>query len=134
MVGSLLVISPVLTGIVLATGGPALVAQLRLSRRRTAMMWDIGPAERRQLFYGDLLGTVEAAKEIRLFASGRFLHDRMMSELRATNAARRRMVDRRRATPDCPGCRPAAITSRSRRRSCDGLHAVALKDLLMPPA
>ncbi|TDE38070.1 ABC transporter ATP-binding protein [Nonomuraea mesophila] len=91
MVGSLLVISPVLTGIVLATGGPALVAQLRLSRRRAAMLWDIGPAERRQLFYGDLLGTVEAAKEIRLFGSGGFLRDRMMSELRTANDARRRM-------------------------------------------
>ncbi|GAA2789982.1 hypothetical protein [Nonomuraea dietziae] len=91
MVGSLLMISPVLTGIVLATGAPALVAQLRLSRRRAAMMWDIGPAERRQMFYGDLLATVAAAKEIRLFNSGRFLRSRMMTELRTSNAARRRM-------------------------------------------
>lgn len=91
MVGSLLMISPVLTGIVLATGVPALVAQLRLSRRRAAMMWNIGPVERRQMFYGDLLATVAAAKEIRLFNSGRFLRSRMMTELRTSNAARRRM-------------------------------------------
>ncbi|TMR99693.1 ABC transporter ATP-binding protein [Nonomuraea basaltis] len=91
MVGSLLVISPVLTGIVLATGAPALVAQLRLSRRRASMMWEIGPAERRQMFYGNLLGTVEAAKEIRLFNSGRFLRGRMMAELRTSNAAHHRM-------------------------------------------
>jgi ATP-binding cassette subfamily B protein len=91
MVGSLLVISPILTLIVLATGIPALVAQLRLSRRRASMMWEIGPAERRQIFYGNLLGTVEAAKEIRLFNSGRFLRGRMMSELRTSNEAHRRM-------------------------------------------
>jgi ATP-binding cassette subfamily B protein len=91
MTGSLLVISPVLTGIVLATGVPAMAAQLRLSRRRATMMVDIGPVERRQMFYGDLLTTVEAAKEIRLFNSGRFLRGRMMAELRTSNAARRRM-------------------------------------------
>ncbi|MFI7639618.1 ABC transporter ATP-binding protein [Nonomuraea sp. NPDC049400] len=91
MVGSLLVISPILTGIVLLTGVPALVAQLRLSRRRASLMWEIGPTERRQMFYGSLLGTVEAAKEIRLFNSGRFLRGRMMTELQAANAAHRRM-------------------------------------------
>ncbi|QFY09079.1 ATP-binding cassette domain-containing protein [Nonomuraea phyllanthi] len=91
MVGSLLVISPILTGIVLLTGVPALVAQLRLSRRRASLMWEIGPTERRQMFYGSLLGTVEAAKEIRLFDSGRFLRGRMMTELRTANAAHRRM-------------------------------------------
>ncbi|MFG6201917.1 hypothetical protein [Nonomuraea sp. JJY05] len=65
--------------------------QLRLSHRRAAMIWDIGPAERRQMFYGDLLTTIAAAKEIRLFNSGRFLRGRMMTELRTSNAARRRM-------------------------------------------
>ncbi|MEQ4722403.1 ABC transporter ATP-binding protein [Nonomuraea sp. B19D2] len=91
MVGSLLVISPVLTAIVLVTGVPALIAQLRLSQRRASMLWEIGPAERRQLFYGSLLGTVEAAKEIRLFNSGKFLRGRMMAELQISNAAHRRM-------------------------------------------
>ncbi|GAA3535175.1 ABC transporter ATP-binding protein [Nonomuraea rosea] len=91
MIGSLAVISPVLTGVVLAAGAPALVAQLRLSHRRASMMWDIGPAERRQIFFGELLASVEAAKEIRLFNAGRFLHTRMMTELRSANAAHRRM-------------------------------------------
>ncbi|TDE27160.1 ABC transporter ATP-binding protein [Nonomuraea mesophila] len=91
MLGSLLVISPVLTGIVLLTGVPALAAQLRMSRRRASLMWEIGPMERRQMFYGSLLGTVEAAKEIRLFNSGRFLRGRMMTELQNANAAHHRM-------------------------------------------
>ncbi|MFI6484464.1 ABC transporter ATP-binding protein [Nonomuraea sp. NPDC050663] len=91
MIGSLLVVSPALTAIVLATGLPILVAQLRLSRRRVSVLWEVSPTERRQMFYGDLLVTVEAAKEIRLFNSGRFLRGRMMSELRAANAAHRGM-------------------------------------------
>ncbi|MEV4220971.1 ABC transporter ATP-binding protein [Nonomuraea sp. NPDC049725] len=93
-VGSLLVISPAMTAIVTAVAVPALVAQLRLSRRRAAMLWEIGPAERRQFFYGSLLSTIEAAKEIRLFGSGPLLRDRMMAELRASDTAKRRM-DRR---------------------------------------
>ncbi|MFG1948728.1 ABC transporter ATP-binding protein [Nonomuraea sp. NPDC048826] len=91
MVGSLLVISPKLTVIVLATGLPILIAQIRLSRRRVSLMWEVSPTERRQMFFGDLLTTVEAAKEIRLFNSGRFLRGKVMGELRTANAARRRM-------------------------------------------
>ncbi|MEU8397607.1 ABC transporter ATP-binding protein [Nonomuraea sp. NPDC048892] len=90
-VGSLLVISPVMTVVVLCAAGPALVAQLKLSRRRTAMMWQIGPAERRQLFYSTLLSTIEAAKEIRLFNAGGFLRGRLMAELATAHAGKRRM-------------------------------------------
>ncbi|MEV0619304.1 ABC transporter ATP-binding protein [Nonomuraea sp. NPDC050404] len=93
-VGSLLVISPVMTLIVLCAAVPALVAQLKLSRRRTAMMKEIGPAERRQFFYSTLLSTIEAAKEIRLFNLGGFLRGRLMAELSTAHAAKRRM-DRR---------------------------------------
>ncbi|GAA2846476.1 hypothetical protein GCM10020220_039870 [Nonomuraea rubra] len=90
----MLVISPAMALIVLGAAVPALVAQLKLSRRRTTMMWEIGPAERRQLFYGTLLSTIEAAKEIRLFDLGGFLRRRLMTELAATQASKRRM-DRR---------------------------------------
>ncbi|GAA4956893.1 ABC-type multidrug transport system fused ATPase/permease subunit [Nonomuraea thailandensis] len=93
-VGSVLVISPVMALIVLCAAVPALVAQLKLSRQRTTMMWEIGPAERRQLFYGTLLSTIEAAKEIRLFDLGGFLRRRLMAELATTHASKRRM-DRR---------------------------------------
>jgi ATP-binding cassette subfamily B protein len=33
------------------------------------MLWETGPAQRREFFYTRLLGTVNAAKEIRLSAS-----------------------------------------------------------------
>ncbi|GAA2334730.1 hypothetical protein GCM10010431_67460 [Streptomyces kunmingensis] len=92
--GSLLVISPVMTTLVLASGLPVLAAQLSLSRRRARMFWDIGPAERREVFYADLLTTVDAAKEVRLFGIGPFLRGRMQSERLSANAAKR-IVDRR---------------------------------------
>jgi ATP-binding cassette subfamily B protein len=93
-VGSVLVISPAMALIVLCAAVPALVAQLKLSRQRTTMMWEIGPAERRQFFYGTLLSTIEAAKEIRLFNLGGFLRRRLMAELSTAHASKRRM-DRR---------------------------------------
>ncbi|MFG6194313.1 ABC transporter ATP-binding protein [Nonomuraea sp. JJY05] len=90
-VGSLAVISPVMAVIVMVAGVPALVAQLRLSRRRAGMMWTLGPVERREYFFATLLSDVQAAKEIRLFGSGRFLRGRMMAERRTADAERRRM-------------------------------------------
>jgi ABC-type multidrug transport system fused ATPase/permease subunit len=53
-----------------------------------------GTAERREIFYTDLLSSVEAAKEIRLFGTGAFLRGRMLAERRAANTAKR-AVDRR---------------------------------------
>ncbi|MFG1685645.1 ABC transporter ATP-binding protein [Nonomuraea sp. NPDC049269] len=93
-VGSLALISPAFTVLVLLSAVPALFIELRLSRQRVAMLWRIGPAERRELFYAQLMSTADAAKEIRLFDLGAFLRLRMLAELRTANAARRRM-DRR---------------------------------------
>ncbi|MET7301345.1 ABC transporter ATP-binding protein [Embleya sp. NPDC005575] len=92
--GSLALLGPVMAGLVLVSGIPVLLAEIALSRRRSRMLWDIGPTERRELFYGDLLTGVEAAKEIRLFGIGAFLRGRMLTERRAADAARR-ALDRR---------------------------------------
>ncbi|MGW4962974.1 hypothetical protein ACWEPL_37640 [Nonomuraea sp. NPDC004186] len=93
-VGSLLVISPAFTAVVIGSALPALVAELRLARGRARVQWEIGPAERRELFYGTLLGSVDAAKEIRLFGLGGFLGGRMIAERRSVDAAKRGL-DRR---------------------------------------
>jgi ATP-binding cassette subfamily B protein len=93
-VGSLAVISPVMTLAVLATAVPTLLLELQLSRRRAAMIWDLGPTERREFFYRNLLGSVDAAKEIRLFGTGGFLRGRMLAELREVFGAKRRMERR----------------------------------------
>jgi ATP-binding cassette subfamily B protein len=96
MVGSLFVISPTMTGILLLGAVPTLLAELALARRRAAVQWRLGPTERREMFYGRLLSSVEAAKEIRLFGLGPFLRGRMITDARTSNAARRG-VDRREA-------------------------------------
>jgi ATP-binding cassette, subfamily B, bacterial len=93
-VGSLAVISPLMTGVVLASGVPVLVSEILMSRRRAAMLWKIEPAQRLEFFYGELLSSVDAAKEVRLFGIGPFLRTRMLTELRKANAAKR-AVDRR---------------------------------------
>ncbi|MFI9235688.1 ABC transporter ATP-binding protein [Streptomyces sp. NPDC053079] len=92
--GSLIVLSPLLAAAVLLAGVPVLLGELAMSRRRAAMLWDIGPAERRELFYLQLLTSTQAAKEIRLFGIGGFLRGRMLTERRKADAAKQ-AVDRR---------------------------------------
>ncbi|WP_260477764.1 ABC transporter ATP-binding protein [Nonomuraea sp. WAC 01424] len=93
-IGALAVINVGFTVLVVVSAVPALLIELRMSRQRVAMLWRIGPAERREMFYAQLMSTVDAAKETRLFDLGAFLRLRMLTELRSANAARRR-TDRR---------------------------------------
>lgn len=86
---SLTVISPALTGLVLAAAAPVLAAELAMARRRATMTWSLGPVERREFFYSGLLSSAEAAKEIRLFDAAAFLRGRMLRERRTADAARR---------------------------------------------
>uniref|UniRef100_UPI0010417B93 ABC transporter ATP-binding protein n=1 Tax=Actinomadura roseirufa TaxID=2094049 RepID=UPI0010417B93 len=97
-VGSLLVLSPAMTALVLVAALPALVAELVLSRRRAAVQWDNEQTHRREFFYNRLLTGVEAATEIRLFGIGPFLRGRMMAERLRGNAADRSMDRRELAT------------------------------------
>ncbi|MEV0419718.1 ABC transporter ATP-binding protein [Streptosporangium canum] len=92
--GSLLLLSPLMTVLVLLSGVPVLAAEIALSRQRGKVFWEIGPTERREFFYSQLLSRVEAAKEIRLFGAGSFLRGRMLTERRTANSARR-ALDRR---------------------------------------
>ncbi|WP_250903465.1 ABC transporter ATP-binding protein [Actinomadura sp. NEAU-AAG7] len=95
--GALVSLTPLLAPLLLLSGILTLVMELSLARRRTAMMLRIGPMERREIFYSDLLSTVEAAKEIRLFNIGGLLRERMLRERRHANSARR-AVDLRELT------------------------------------
>jgi ATP-binding cassette subfamily B protein len=89
--GSLLVISPMLSAVVVLAIAPSLLIQLRLSRTYARMAWEISPAQRREFFYGSLLSTEQAAKEIRLFGTGPLLRDRMRTERGIANLAHRRL-------------------------------------------
>ncbi|GAA3211788.1 ABC transporter ATP-binding protein [Actinocorallia longicatena] len=86
---TLFLINPWMAALVLFSGVPMLVSELAMARRRVRMYWDIGPTERREFFYGQLLAGVEAAKEVRLFDLGAFFRARMLSERRTANSAKR---------------------------------------------
>ncbi|GAB2560422.1 ABC transporter ATP-binding protein [Kribbella endophytica] len=89
--GSLLILSPWLPVLVLASAVPVLLAELSVARRRAALQGRLGPVERREFFYRELLTNVQAAKEIRLFGIGAFLRDRMSAERRHANRRLTRM-------------------------------------------
>ncbi|WP_460526809.1 ABC transporter ATP-binding protein [Flindersiella endophytica] len=108
---SLWLLSPALATLVLLSGIPMLVAQVALSRRRSRMFWDISPTERREVFYGQLLSTVTAAKEVRLLGIGAYLRGRMLTARRAANAARRAMDRRQLAAGGGLGLLAALISS-----------------------
>ncbi|WP_310739007.1 ABC transporter ATP-binding protein [Microbispora sp. H10830] len=91
---SLVTISPWMAALVVGAAVPSLAAELWLSRRRAAMLWGIGPVERREFFFGELLVNVRAAKELRLFGIGAHLRGLMAAQRRAANAERSR-TDRR---------------------------------------
>ncbi|WP_282701829.1 ABC transporter ATP-binding protein [Streptomyces sp. CC219B] len=91
---SLVALAPMMAVFVLIFAIPVLVAEIRLSRRRAAMLWQVSPRERRELFFDQLLTDVDAAKEVRLFGIGDYLRGRMRSEREAVNAAAHRL-DRR---------------------------------------
>ncbi len=91
---TLVVLSPLLAGIVVAATIPGMFAELGIARRRAAMVAGVSHAERRQYFYADLLASHAAAKEIRLFGLGSFFRGRMLDELRTVQLANER-ADRR---------------------------------------
>ncbi|GAA0341538.1 ABC transporter ATP-binding protein/permease [Actinoallomurus spadix] len=89
--GTLVAINPIMAGVALAAAAPAMIAHLTLSRRRAGLLWRTSPGMRRKLFYQMLLTDLQAAKEVRLFGLGGFLHGRMLTELRAANDAEDRL-------------------------------------------
>ncbi|MEV4087806.1 ABC transporter ATP-binding protein [Nonomuraea fuscirosea] len=86
---TLTVLSPVMVVIVIAAALPSARVQLALSRRRARTLWGVSSNTRRQLFYGALLTSPDAAKEVRLFRLGDFLRTRMLTELETVNEAER---------------------------------------------
>lgn len=87
LLGTAFVINAGMAVVVLVASVPAVVAHLRLSRARAALMWSLAPAERRELFYADLLASLDAAKELRLLGLGDLFRRRMLAELTAAHAA-----------------------------------------------
>jgi ATP-binding cassette subfamily B protein len=111
--GSLLVVSRLLALAVMLAAIPALVAELYLSRLRAAMMWRISPLERREIFFQQLLSSVQAAKELRLFGTARYFRELMIAQRREANEQRRRMDRRDLVTQSGLGVLAAAIAGAS---------------------
>jgi ATP-binding cassette subfamily B protein len=88
--GSLALLSPWMAALVAASAVPALIAEIWLARRRAGMLLGIGPHERREFFFQDLLLDARAAKEIRLFGVAGHLRGLMRAQRLTANAARRR--------------------------------------------
>jgi ATP-binding cassette subfamily B protein len=88
---TLAVLNPWMLVPVLLAAGVALHGQIRLSRYRARMLAELGHATRREFFYAQLLTSLSAAKEVRLYGLGGLFGTRMLTELRWINAARRRM-------------------------------------------
>ncbi|MET7303210.1 ABC transporter ATP-binding protein [Embleya sp. NPDC005575] len=95
--GVLLAVWPPMVGLLFLVGVAALLARLSMARRQVAVLELTSGKQRRRLFYRSLLTDPRAAKEIRLFGLGDFLHGRLVRALReATDAeltvARRGML------------------------------------------
>jgi ATP-binding cassette subfamily B protein len=84
---ALLLTWPPVVGLLLATAVPSVLLQLRLGRRRAVLTEELTPLARRQLFLYSLLTDTRAAKEIRLFGLGDYLHGRVLGDLRSALAS-----------------------------------------------
>ncbi|GAB3437392.1 ABC transporter ATP-binding protein [Flindersiella endophytica] len=107
--GSLLVISHWLALAVTLAAIPALIAELRLSRLRAAMMWRISPMARREFFFQRLLSSVQAAKELRLFGTASYFRELMIAQRRDADTQRRQIDQRDLVTQSGLGLLTAGI-------------------------
>ena len=86
---TLAVLNPWMALVVVAGAVPTLRAELKLSRDRAQLSWELSAAGRREIFYADLLTSVQAIKEVRIFGLGRLFRRRMLAELRTIDAGQR---------------------------------------------
>jgi ATP-binding cassette subfamily B protein len=107
---SLALISPTTALFLGCAAGPVAVAEFVLARRRAALLWDLGPVERREIFFGSLITSVSAVKEVRLFGIGEYLRRRMRGERLRINAMRQRRDNRELATQFGLGILAASAT------------------------
>ena len=91
---TLAVLSPVMALVMILATGPAIYVEHGLAHRQVAMIRGVSHGQRRQFFYANLLTSLPAAKEIRLFGLAGFFRGRMLDELREIQRAGQR-VDRR---------------------------------------
>ncbi|HEY2505890.1 MAG TPA: ABC transporter ATP-binding protein [Streptosporangiaceae bacterium] len=93
---TLLLLNPVLAAALVIAAIPVIYLERRIARQQVALITGITKNERRQLFYQQLMCSLHAAKEIRLFGLGAYFSDRMLDELgqviRASRHVNRRVL------------------------------------------
>lgn len=87
--GVLVGMAPWMAVVVALAALPTLRAELTLARRRAVAMWQLGHSTRRESFYAELITSVTAAKEVRLYGLGGLFGARMVAELRRVNRTNR---------------------------------------------
>ncbi len=106
---ALLTVNPWMLLVVLAAALPTLRAELKLSRHRAQTLGELGRSTRREFFYAQLMTSVTAAKEVRLFGLAGLFGARMLGELRRIHAGHRRMERRELAVQCLQGVLGAAV-------------------------
>jgi ATP-binding cassette subfamily B protein len=76
--GVLLAFNPLLLGLVLLSALPKLYMQFKFGTQRFNMAFELSPQQREKYYYGHLISSSEAAKEIRLFNLGNFFLNRIL--------------------------------------------------------
>lgn len=102
--------NPWLAFVAVLSAAPALWAEINLGRAREAVNWRISPMERREFFYADLLTSIPAAKELRLFGLTDLFRRRMLGELAGADSQRRRLDGREMRVQAALGSLSAVLT------------------------
>jgi len=97
---TLAVLNPWMLLVASVAAVPALRAELQLGRQRARMVSQLGRNARREFFYAELMTSVIAAKEVRLYGLSGLFGARMFAELRQIQTGNRRM-DRRQMIVQC---------------------------------
>ncbi|MER7788547.1 ABC transporter ATP-binding protein [Streptomyces sp. NPDC097640] len=92
--GVLLVVWPPMVGLLFLVGAAALTARLFQARRQAEVSEIVSGKYRRRMFYRGLLTDPRAAKEIRLFGLGGFMHTRLVGALGEATDAELRVARR----------------------------------------
>jgi ATP-binding cassette subfamily B protein len=83
-----------LAGLVLFAALPQLGVQMKLGQQRVGLGLELSPVERRKVYYGFLLTSAEAAKEVRLFGLGSYLLQKLLYLHQHVHHAERRQQKR----------------------------------------
>lgn len=92
--GVLLAVWPPMVGLLFLVGAAALTARLFQARRQAEVSEIVSGKYRRRMFYRGLLTDPRAAKEIRLFGLGGFMHTRLVGALGEATDAELRVARR----------------------------------------